>query len=1042
MKQRSLSLFIGLIIFFGADAIGSAQRTGRIIVVLGSDTSVRSGLDVARYRINAKSDLYVAPNSAAYRVMNPAYRSQIVDSYGRPFVMTWWMLGGGIFRYGVNNNAPYANIMPLHLMRKLHGPAMQQFGDELTLHYHTWIWSDYNDDGIWFWNQSLTFEELREDFDFTLAQGLLEDGMFPVSFRSGWHYMDNGWQQYLDKLLPYSMHNDYPHVRADNTEPIDNVFDWSRSSPEWKPYRPSPSDYQLAGDGRGWNLRSSSMGSVSFSELQQAFERAATGEDQVLCLWDHLAADNFFTSLERATGMLNQLSTLYSIPFRYTSAVEAMQIWRGTQDTAKPVLSVQEIRSGNLVSYRVETNEPIFQIRPFFAVKTRSEQFVVAAMESVGTNLWRTAQTFNADSLAKVACAVTDTAGNLTTRVIRYLPEDMFIENSDPGYRELRGQWRAIATDTWGVDSRAAAVGANDSASVEWQFTVPEQRQYKIFVQQPFITNPVPQLRFELSGAGLPQGIRSFSEPLPGNTWVYLGTYNLSGAATVRMTGYAGNNAADLGADVIKISPLVQDVELTSITPELRFNFVSLNDTVRSTLLIENRGLSGQTITGFSARDFRILPDASLPFVIPAGESRQIPVGFVFDRLGRVADTLIVQASRTSVRVPAFAEVEYAVRVVDNDDATGYYEWGPWNTSTATAFGRTSRFSFLNQGPGQYARYTTSVPHTGYYDVQQIVPGSTNATNHALYTIASNGRVLDSIFLDQRQPSSRWVSLGIVRLEAGLPVEVRVTHPGGHTAGDVLRADAVKLLWVDATQIRPFTVDNDSAGYFESGTWARSVTQAYGPSSRFSIIGSSTGQYASFTTRLNLPGRYDVRHIVPASSNATDYALYTISVASTVINSQYVDQRPGGWRSLGTFGLPAGQDIEVRITHAGGNTAGNVLRADAVMLVPVVTNVREVPDEVPHEYVLGQNYPNPFNPSTEIRYQIPGDARVTLKVFDLLGRAVTTLVDEQLVPGTYTVRFNAGELASGVYMYRLEARSVAGGTGGTFTAVKKMMVLK
>ena len=88
----------------------------------------------------------------------------------------------------------------------------------------------------------------------------------------------------------------------------------------------------------------------------------------------------------------------------------------------------------------------------------------------------------------------------------------------------------------------------------------------------------------------------------------------------------------------------------------------------------------------------------------------------------------------------------------------------------------------------------------------------------------------------------------------------------------------------------------------------------------------------------------------------------------------------------------------------------------------------------PVAYKLGQNYPNPFNPSTQIRYTVPENARVTLKVFNMLGQHVATLVDEQEVPGNYISLFEANALATGVYFYRLEA--------GKFSETKKMLLLK
>ena len=88
----------------------------------------------------------------------------------------------------------------------------------------------------------------------------------------------------------------------------------------------------------------------------------------------------------------------------------------------------------------------------------------------------------------------------------------------------------------------------------------------------------------------------------------------------------------------------------------------------------------------------------------------------------------------------------------------------------------------------------------------------------------------------------------------------------------------------------------------------------------------------------------------------------------------------------------------------------------------------------PTEYLLQQNYPNPFNPSTAISYQLPAVSHVTLKIYNLLGQEVGTLVDEKQNPGNHSVVFEAGRLPSGVYFYRLNA--------GKFTATRKLLLLK
>jgi hypothetical protein len=118
-------------------------------------------------------------------------------------------------------------------------------------------------------------------------------------------------------------------------------------------------------------------------------------------------------------------------------------------------------------------------------------------------------------------------------------------------------------------------------------------------------------------------------------------------------------------------------------------------------------------------------------------------------------------------------------------------------------------------------------------------------------------------------------------------------------------------------------------------------------------------------------------------------------------------------------------------TNPGGEIRGQVTGPDAR-----ATSVERITTgQVPTNYRLDQNYPNPFNPSTEISFQLSAVSNVKLKVFDLLGREVATLIDGVREPGAYKVSFNASSLTSGVYFYTLQA-------DGATIQTKKMLLLK
>ena len=114
------------------------------------------------------------------------------------------------------------------------------------------------------------------------------------------------------------------------------------------------------------------------------------------------------------------------------------------------------------------------------------------------------------------------------------------------------------------------------------------------------------------------------------------------------------------------------------------------------------------------------------------------------------------------------------------------------------------------------------------------------------------------------------------------------------------------------------------------------------------------------------------------------------------------------------------------------NQHGGGLPAEATVTLPGIVSSES--EELPAEVTLSTNYPNPFNPETTIRYALPQAGQVRLVVYDLLGHEVAVLVDQSRPAGNHTVRFGAGNLSSGLYVYRLQAQDK--------TIVRTMMLVK
>lgn len=132
------------------------------------------------------------------------------------------------------------------------------------------------------------------------------------------------------------------------------------------------------------------------------------------------------------------------------------------------------------------------------------------------------------------------------------------------------------------------------------------------------------------------------------------------------------------------------------------------------------------------------------------------------------------------------------------------------------------------------------------------------------------------------------------------------------------------------------------------------------------------------------------------------------------------------------------EDLETSTTYywrvSATNKSGSSGWSEVLEFTTVATSAGELSSNIPEDFEMHQNYPNPFNPSTEIRYGIPEASEVQLVIYDMLGRRVTQLVNERQSAGYHQVNFDAGNLASGIYIYRLQA--------GEHVITKKMMLAK
>jgi len=167
-----------------------------------------------------------------------------------------------------------------------------------------------------------------------------------------------------------------------------------------------------------------------------------------------------------------------------------------------------------------------------------------------------------------------------------------------------------------------------------------------------------------------------------------------------------------------------------------------------------------------------------------------------------------------------------------------------------------------------------------------------------------------------------------------------------------------------------------------------------------------------------------------------------ISVADTCLNfsgfgSAFNNIQPGhSVTSNGVFGMHVSENCDttksVRLNIS--IASGNYHFWEDSFFVDIVTGIDNIEKNIPKSFSLKQNYPNPFNPRTNIQFSIPKSEFVTLKIYNLRGQQVATLVSDKFTPGNYNYSWSASHLASGVYIYKLRA--------GNFNETCKMVYLK
>jgi hypothetical protein len=237
--------------------------------------------------------------------------------------------------------------------------------------------------------------------------------------------------------------------------------------------------------------------------------------------------------------------------------------------------------------------------------------------------------------------------------------------------------------------------------------------------------------------------------------------------------------------------------------------------------------------------------------------------------------------------------------------------------------------------------------------------------------------------------------------------------------------------------IIPITQSTDahSGTYSMQGTTVSYLTIGYPPTA-----------YAEFTVSVRYSSLKGWYKFTPVSGDSLNvHAIFYKSgtpIGYTIFSTKAAASSFAQFTSPITYitaDVPDDTYIEIDIeSPTSSYHVGSTFKIDDLSFGPA-TGVQESSSIKPDVFALSQNYPNPFNPSTMITYQIPTDGTVRLDIYDVMGRMLTTLVNEEKSAGQYTVPFNGSRFTSGIYFYHI---NVITQDGKSFSQTNKMILMK
>lgn len=303
------------------------------------------------------------------RIMAPAFRNALPDSFGGGWVYNWHCVDHVGYRTNPRRrDMGFHNIFD-HYHERVRAPGSER--DALYFHHHPLPWSGAANANAthYFAHTPIVFE--------ILARRIIDRGWFPCANRPGFHVTrpDSHWL--MEQFIPFDYANQATDDDAQGQKDMEQgrYGDWRRAPRSWTPYHPAHDDYQSEGSCRRWIARCLNVGTrlrlLTEKDVEQAFEEAAMGRPTVLSVTNHDFRD-MGPDIDGVRTLLARVSRRYpGVAFRYCDAREAMRLSLNLEPSP-PLELTLSLKAGRL---SVRANHATFGPQPFLALKTLNGQY-------------------------------------------------------------------------------------------------------------------------------------------------------------------------------------------------------------------------------------------------------------------------------------------------------------------------------------------------------------------------------------------------------------------------------------------------------------------------------------------------------------------------------------------------------------------------------------------------------------------------------------------------------------------------------------------